>query len=82
MVPLSSSLPLVLANQIVTVEARSAGISTVARFRQCGYVKLPLQCLVALLVEYIYPAFFGVNSGKPSNGCHAIPIDSNFRTHK
>jgi len=35
----------------------------------CGYVKSPLPCLVALLVEYIYPAFFGVKLCQPGNGC-------------
>jgi hypothetical protein len=48
----------------------------------CGYVKLPLPCLVALLVEYIYPAFFGVKSCQPGNGCCAIRVQINNRTQK
>ena len=49
---------------------------------KCGYVKSPLPCLVALLVEYIYPAFFGVKSCQPDNGCYAIRVQINNRTHK
>ncbi len=49
---------------------------------KCGYVKSPLPCLVALLVEYIYPAFFGVKSCQPDNGRYAIRVQINNRTHK
>jgi hypothetical protein len=48
----------------------------------CGYVKPPLPCLVALLVEYIYPAFFGVKLCQPDNGRYAIRIRINNRAHK
>jgi hypothetical protein len=48
----------------------------------CGYVKLPLPCLVALLVESIYPAFFGVKSCQPGNGCCAIRVHINNGTQK
>lgn len=48
----------------------------------CRYVKSSPQYLPASPDEYICPAFFGVNSGKPSNGHHANSVDLTIRTHK
>jgi hypothetical protein len=48
----------------------------------CGCVKSPLPCLLALLVEYMYPAFFGAKSCQRGNGCCAIRVQINNRTQK